>query len=140
MEKNNYKWIVKTIPFFKLFIIVFFFSCRRRHTSLQGEWSSDVCSSDLAENKVVRFQLYEALLLPLERVKQNPKWHPEGDALFHSLQVFDLARDELPYDEEFLVAALLHDVGKAIDQADHVAAGIEELNVHITERTDSLIM
>src|SRR5688500_19449409 len=47
MEKNNYKWIVKTIPFFKLFIIVFFFSSRRRHTSLQGEWSSDVCSSDL---------------------------------------------------------------------------------------------
>src|SRR6266850_6920842 len=25
----------------------FFFSCRRRHTSLQGDWSSDVCSSDL---------------------------------------------------------------------------------------------
>src|SRR6266446_6650078 len=26
----------------------FFFSSRRRHTSLQGDWSSDVCSSDLA--------------------------------------------------------------------------------------------
>src|SRR5256885_9848251 len=25
---------------------VFFFSSRRRHTRLQGEWSSDVCSSD----------------------------------------------------------------------------------------------
>src|SRR5256885_5348573 len=25
----------------------FFFSSRRRHTSLQGDWSSDVCSSDL---------------------------------------------------------------------------------------------
>src|SRR5688500_17047606 len=24
----------------------FFFSSRRRHTSLQGDWSSDVCSSD----------------------------------------------------------------------------------------------
>src|SRR5256885_11524164 len=27
--------------------IFFFFSSRRRHTRLQGDWSSDVCSSDL---------------------------------------------------------------------------------------------
>src|ERR1022692_4978687 len=27
----------------------FFFSSRRRHTRLQGDWSSDVCSSDLLE-------------------------------------------------------------------------------------------
>ena len=27
--------------------IIFFFSSRRRHTSLRGDWSSDVCSSDL---------------------------------------------------------------------------------------------
>src|SRR5256885_10163016 len=27
---------------------VLFFSSRRRHTRLQGDWSSDVCSSDLA--------------------------------------------------------------------------------------------
>src|SRR6516162_7109864 len=34
----------------------FFFSSRRRHTRLQGDWSSDVCSSDL-----------DRLLDPLER-------------------------------------------------------------------------
>src|SRR2546426_6950122 len=28
-------------------VLVFFFSSRRRHTRLQGDWSSDVCSSDL---------------------------------------------------------------------------------------------
>src|SRR5256885_3974960 len=28
-------------------IYFFFFSSRRRHTRLQGDWSSDVCSSDL---------------------------------------------------------------------------------------------
>src|SRR5256885_8930971 len=28
-------------------LVVFFFSSRRRHTRLQGDWSSDVCSSDL---------------------------------------------------------------------------------------------
>src|SRR3989454_5287264 len=27
--------------------LFFFFSSRRRHTRLQGDWSSDVCSSDL---------------------------------------------------------------------------------------------
>src|SRR5688500_20199431 len=31
---------------------MFFFSSRRRHTRLQGDWSSDVCSSDL-ERKII---------------------------------------------------------------------------------------
>src|SRR5256885_6318671 len=30
-----------------MIMIFFFFSSRRRHTRLQGDWSSDVCSSDL---------------------------------------------------------------------------------------------
>jgi hypothetical protein len=87
-----------------------------------------------AESRVDRFQIYEMLLLPLENVKESPEYHPEGDALYHSLQVFDLARDELPYDEEFLLAALLHDVGKVIDRHDHVTAGLEALAGHITAR------
>src|SRR5256885_2074440 len=29
------------------YLFLFFFSSRRRHTRLQGDWSSDVCSSDL---------------------------------------------------------------------------------------------
>src|SRR5256885_7675514 len=32
----------------QLSLFFFFFSSRRRHTRLQGDWSSDVCSSDLA--------------------------------------------------------------------------------------------
>src|SRR6266446_6454529 len=31
----------------------FFFSSRRRHTRLQGDWSSDVCSSDLACSQII---------------------------------------------------------------------------------------
>jgi hypothetical protein len=88
-----------------------------------------------AAQQVDRFQLYQSLLLPLENVKQNLKYHPEGDALYHSLQVFDHARDALAYDEEFLLAALLHDVGKAIDPQDHVGAALEALDGFITERT-----
>ncbi|MBX3422447.1 MAG: HD domain-containing protein [Pirellulaceae bacterium] len=82
-----------------------------------------------------RFQLYMALMLPLENVKQHPRYHPEGDALYHSLQVFDLAYEQLPYDEEFLLAALLHDVGKGLDIDNHVAAGLEALAGFITPRT-----
>src|SRR5256885_9122664 len=33
-------------------ILFFFFSSRRRHTRLQGDWSSDVCSSDLYRDVV----------------------------------------------------------------------------------------
>src|SRR2546426_6072247 len=32
----------------------FFFSSRRRHTRLQGDWSSDVCSSDLVPPTCLR--------------------------------------------------------------------------------------
>ncbi len=92
-----------------------------------------------AESQIDRYQVFQALLLPLEEVQQNRDYHPEGDALYHSLQVFELARDELPYDEEFMLAALLHDVGKGIDRGDHVYAGLEALLPFITDRTKWLI-
>jgi predicted HD phosphohydrolase len=82
-----------------------------------------------------RFRIYETLLAPLEKVRENPKSHPEGDVLYHSLQVFELARQQIPYDEEFLLSALLHDVGKAIDPKEHVEAGLAALDGSITPRT-----
>ena len=45
----------------------------------------------------------------------------------------------IPYDEEFLTAALLHDVGKAIEPMNHVAAALESLAGFITDRTAWLI-
>ncbi len=90
-------------------------------------------------DRIDPYQLYESLLLPLENVKQDLQYHPEGDALYHSLQVYELAKDRLPYDEEFLLAALLHDVGKAIDPHDHTLAGLEALHGFITTRTAWLI-
>jgi hypothetical protein len=88
-----------------------------------------------AEDSIDRFQVYRSLLLPLDGYEQSKKYHPEGDVLYHSLQVFELARDELPYDEEFLLAALLHDVGKGVDPSDHVTGGLDALDGHISERT-----
>lgn len=92
-----------------------------------------------ADEAVDPYQLFRLLLLPLERVKQNPKWHPEGDVLYHSLQVFELARAERPWDEEFLLAALLHDVGKGLDPLDHVGAAVQALDGLVTDRTAFLV-
>src|SRR5690606_39786811 len=36
--------------FIYLFVFIFFFSSRRRHTRFSRDWSSDVCSSDLYIN------------------------------------------------------------------------------------------
>ncbi|SFI97597.1 HD domain-containing protein [Planctomicrobium piriforme] len=82
-----------------------------------------------------RFEVYRMLLSPLEQVQQRKSQHPEGDALYHSLQVFELAREELPYDEEFLLAALLHDIGKGIDSGDSLQAGLTALSGYVTDRT-----
>src|SRR2546426_5847527 len=38
---------VLLLDFVCMWSFFFFFSSRRRHTRLQGDWSSDVCSSDL---------------------------------------------------------------------------------------------
>src|SRR5437762_14271331 len=35
-------------------VFYFFFSSRRRHTRYIGDWSSDVCSSDLAREQLYR--------------------------------------------------------------------------------------
>lgn len=88
-----------------------------------------------AEAAIDRFQVYRSLLVPLETVMQDEYYHPEGDVLYHLLQCYVLARNELPYDEEFQLAALLHDVGKGLDKHHHVEAGLEALEGHITDRT-----
>jgi hypothetical protein len=88
-----------------------------------------------------RFEHFLSLLMMLERVKQDPKTHPEGDALYHSLQVFDYVRKRAPYDEELLTAALLHDVGKATDPfgENKYLASVKALRGRITARTARLI-
>lgn len=66
-------------------------------------------------------QLIEALpeLAALATTPQDPRWHPEGDVLVHSLWAADLAAvyaDEHALDEDrrglLVLAALFHDIGK----------------------------
>lgn len=86
-----------------------------------------------------REQFLLSLLVPLDRVRQDRFHHPEGDVLYHSLQVFELARQQQAWDEDFLTAALLHDIGKGIDPVDHVSATLAILKQHITDRAYWLI-
>ncbi|MFN9718214.1 MAG: HD domain-containing protein [Planctomycetota bacterium] len=102
-----------------------------------ADGESRAIDDPVPENR--RFHYFLSLLLPLDRVLQDRETHPEGDVLYHSLQVFELAREQRPWDEEFLLAALLHDVGKGIDPFDHVAAGLLVLDGYISDRTRWLI-
>lgn len=75
-----------------------------------------------------------SLLEPLEAVGQSPVHHPEGNALFHSLQVFEQARRS-SREPTHWAAALLHDLGKAVVAPCHAAAGADLLdgiaNAHV---------
>jgi len=86
-----------------------------------------------------RFDRIAAVVAPLAAVRTDPARHVEADWLEHALQVFDLVHDERPYDEELLTAALVHDVGRAIDRADAVAAGLAALDGLVTPRTVWLV-
>lgn len=81
------------------------------------------------------FDVLRMYLQPLEKVRFNIKAHPEGDALYHSLQVFERARLVCPYDEEFLLASLLHDVGYGLDRRHPQDALEHALRDLVTTRT-----
>lgn len=78
------------------------------------------------------------LLLALDGVRQDPRWHPEGDALFHSLQAFDLARRDSD-DRALWAAALFHDVGKAMGSAEHAVTGADLLEGLLAPRVVWLV-
>src|SRR5215467_952442 len=67
--------------------VFFFFSSRRRHTRLQGDWSSDVCSSDLyswalfAVYGAVQVAITFAVCVPLERWRPVERW-PDAHAVW----------------------------------------------------------
>src|SRR5256885_8933906 len=64
----------------------FFFSSRRRHTRLQGDWSSDVCSSDL--QKSIRQSFFDMALPGAWRVVVKPSCvNGRWDFSIHGLDV-----------------------------------------------------
>src|SRR5207253_9212040 len=60
-----------------LYVFVFFFSSRRRHTSWPRDWSSDVCSSDLIARHVAcdaAKATCRAIPQPAGKVSVDPAW------------------------------------------------------------------
>ena len=56
------------------------------------------------------------LISKLEEINQEPKFHPEGNVWNHMLQVVDNAakiKDYANKPKEFMLAAMLHDIGKS---------------------------
>lgn len=64
------------------------------------------------------------VLLGLDGVLQDRRWHPEGDALYHSLQVYQHALRDTR-DPILHAAALFHDVGKVAGPEDHADYGAD---------------
>src|SRR3989449_9911795 len=73
-----------------LVLVFFFFSSRRRHTRCSRDWSSDVCSSDLAGDEGVTVFLQQLLASFEGWWAQLPTWHklePEQQrALIQSIE------------------------------------------------------
>src|SRR5205807_4106764 len=60
--------------------VFFFFSSRRRHTRLQGDWSSDVCSSDLrsqARRNLTQWKLTPSSAAPNSTKKRKKRQKPK---------------------------------------------------------------
>src|SRR5258706_8857564 len=70
---------------------VFFFSSRRRHTRLVSDWSSDVCSSDLFDDREQGYQVTRLYLMnrdgsgarsltgDLDRDVEQPRWSSRSE-------------------------------------------------------------
>lgn len=78
------------------------------------------------------------LLQALDGLQQDLRYHPEGDALYHSLQAFNLAR-RASADRALWAAALLHDVGKAYDSFHHDEVGAALLDGLVAPRVSWLV-
>lgn len=81
---------------------------------LNSEKPSEGIKKLIKENKLNQEPFN--MITKLEKIEQNPKYHPEGNVLNHVLMVVDEAskRKNSSLDKKsFMWAALLHDIGKS---------------------------
>jgi hypothetical protein len=102
------------------------------------ESDAELGSTD-SDGQSEAYRTFRQLLLGLEQASVPPQRFPTGDGLDHSLQVFEAAWASAPYDEEFLLSALLHEVGWGLDSDHPTPAALDALNGWITPRTAWLI-
>lgn len=117
------------------------------HADSEEETNRKGAESDegelLDENQPEAEVHWSASLRPLLETLAHVEWqspeHPEGNVLYHVLQVFELGREMHPWDEEFLWACLLHDVGVVIDPRQPGEAAERILRGLVSERVLFLI-
>ena len=83
--------------------------------------------------------IFRPMLEALSQFQCDYEIHPEGDMLYHSLQVYKLGQQIHPYDEEFLWACLLHDIGFVVDPRIPRAAAMRVLQGRVSERMEFLV-
>jgi predicted HD phosphohydrolase len=88
-------------------------------------------------NRKVMKPFFE-LLDKCKGIEQKEEYHPEGDVLTHSLQVFHYACRETN-DIDLLLASLLHDVGKAVNTLEHTHEALNLLDEYVSTKTIWLI-
>src|SRR5256885_7161540 len=99
-----------------LILIFFFFSSRRRHTRLQGDWSSDVCSSDLSKSPRERAAM-ETLRRLHPRYEADVMAFVQADPARTARLALDVARLQAQAAHQPVVLAVLHDrAGGTVDR------------------------
>src|SRR6478735_9709716 len=86
-----------------VYCFFFFFSSRRRHTRLQGDWSSDVCSSDLGEpDAIMRANILQGAVERVDSVWDADHERVQADGHHPArLRAFAVENVELPLDHTF---------------------------------------
>ena len=87
-------------------------------------------------------------LAALRTAPQNPEYHPEGDAFEHTMMVLDSAaeiRDRMSDPLSFMLAALCHDLGKAVstkknEKGNWASIGHEHTGVPLCENMLSRLL
>src|SRR5699024_12152778 len=71
-----FKLMCLIVLYERVFVLLFFFSSRRRHTRSKRDWSSDVCSSDLCGLRPARTD--RPFPGAGRRRALRPRWRPSG--------------------------------------------------------------
>ncbi len=99
--------------------------------------------------KMEQLDVFFPEIKALISVEQNPVYHPEGDVFEHTMQVLDAAaklRDQAKFPAEFMLSALVHDLGKIVCSRikdgrivsyDHENAGIPLARRQLKRLTDN---
>ena len=117
--------------------VMFFFSSRRRHTRYIGDWSSDVCSSDLANREAIRsLNLSRSQMQELRGVMQG--YQSELEDILTSEQQQQLAdlkedmQDESATDDP-------PDLVTELDLSADQASQLDSLQVDMTDAVQGIL-